>query len=532
MKKRNLLAMALASLALSSASATSFDLIKDGKFVDGVKFCKTASTDVLEENEVDGVGPVVTYTRGEKDYQQVNIYSENALNLNQNWIWEIEYYYENGNIPESYLSPKWSAITLGIGRDTSYIKQVSVKGVVKDSTFNFVPEITTPIDGKFDKQVFQGNADRINKDSAFIFSRQDMEVSKEAKFFSIAFCNQAGGESNIGVQLHIKNLRIVSDGIKPFYAENFSYSGLDAWVDAAMVEKYYLNKEDLSFSELNTETTAQANTKWNGSLALAVDKVKFDETCQAVLLRLWEDNGTDASGIYYDSELLHGLNIQKGNVNSTYIWNIPVENLTAKGDCKISVKFLGKWQASATEEGMTENTEADLRELPIFAIFDNNLSSATAVVEGALIEGQWTAYNSEITIPANTKTLTIQFKSNPNFSYCIDNFFLAPTEDTLLVFDAYDKDPYDAKDSRPSKIGVHVASIASNDANASAYFDGDNFIVKADEEIASISIIDMAGKTASVNGGEFNVSGFNKGIYVFVAKTVNGVSISGKIIIE
>lgn len=524
--------MALASLALSSASATSFDLIKDGKFVDGVKFCKTASTDVLEEGEIEGVGSVVTYTRGDKDYQQVNIYSENELNLSKNWIWEIEYYYEKGNIPDAYFESKWSAINLGIGRDTSYVKQVMIKGQLKDSTFNFIPEVTTPIDGKFDGQTFQGNAGRINKNSAYIFSRQDMEVSTSAKYFSIAFCSQAGGESNVGVQLHIKNLRIVSNGNKPFYAENFSYSGLDAWVDNGLVEKYYLNPADLSFDELNPESSAQANTKWAGSLALAVDKVKFDETCQTAVLRLWEANGTDASGIYYDSELLHGLNIKKGNVNNTYIWNIPVTREYVK-DHKISINFLGKWQASAKGEVMTAETDEALRELPIFVIFDNDLSSAVpAVAEGSLINGMWTAYEHEITIPAGTKNMSIQFKSNPNFSYCIDNFFLT-SNDSTYVFSEYSEDPYDKKDVRPTIITAHVGSIASADANnATAYFDGDNFIVKADEEIASISIIDMAGKTASVNGGEFNVSGFNKGIYVFVAKTVNGASISGKIIIE
>ena len=119
---------------------------------------------------------------------------------------------------------------------------------------------------------------------------------------------------------------------------------------------------------------------------------------------------------------------------------------------------------------------------------------------------------------------------NANYSYNIDNLHVDDKKNYFTTGAGEGLDADDLVVSGTNPRG-HVASIA-DDANASAYFDGDNFIVKADEEIASISIIDMAGKTASVNGGEFNVSGFNKGIYVFVAKTVNGVSISGKIIIE
>ena len=162
--------------------------------------------------------------------------------------------------------------------------------------------------------------------------------------------------------------------------------------------------------------------------------------------------------------------------------------------------------------------------------FDNSDELFT-VCENGEMTASWTMYEGSVAIPSGTTSFDIVMSPNANYSYNIDNLHV---DDKMNYFKTGAGEGLDAGDLVVSgtALRTHVASIASDDANASAYFDGDNFIVKADEEIASISIIDMAGKTASVNGGEFNVSGFNKGIYVFVAKTVNGASISGKIIIE
>jgi hypothetical protein len=324
-------------------------------------------------------------------------------------------------------------------------------------------------------------------------------------------------------------LKVVSDGRKPFYAENFQCDGATAWTEAhAAFENYILDtKGGTNEISLTSAATKKQNLAWKGCLALTSDNEGTKKQSHCGLFRSFEANGVDGSLKYYDTEILHALAMPKANVSSSYIWDIPVENIAGKD---ITIDFISKWKANETAEGLTAETEDALRKLPVYVIFDGKMNEAIDL--DYLINGMWSAYSKTITIPAGTKSMAIKFAPNDNFSYLIDNLFLTVEEDTPYIFNKFVNTTLDATDVRPEEVDTHVASIASDDANASAYFDGDNFIVKADEEIASISIIDMAGKTASVNGGEFNVSGFNKGIYVFVAKTVNGVSISGKIIIE
>jgi hypothetical protein len=526
MKKRNLLSMALASLALTSASAAEYSIIKDGELAEGIELiAHEGAGDKIEfGKECPGGGTAALYTT-EVTYSNVRFYAKDkALDLDNTWVVEVEYYYDefnedgNPNVPDDYLSEKWTLLSFGIAEDT-------VGGV-------FSPQVETKLDAKFEGTTFRGNMGKVNKDSAYIFTRAD-KFTNGAKFFTFSFCDQMKDSKAPvrGQQLYIKNLKVVSDGYKPFYAENFVFSGAQIWNNYTYVEKYYINNETLEFEELNTDG-GKKNANWVGCIAMSSDAIDFD-LASVNLRRLWEPNGTDASLKYYDPELTLALNVLKANPNSTYINNIPVEAIAGKD---ITIDFLSKWQADAKDETMDEETDPALRALPISVIFDGKVTEAiSAVAEGALIEGQWTAYSHKVTIPQGTKVMTIKFASNENFSYCVDNLFLTVADGSykLSNFAEDAQDPTDVVPGAIEKVVLedHVASIA-NDANASAYFDGDNFIVKADEEIASISIIDMAGKTASVNGGEFNVSGFNKGIYVFVAKTVNGASISGKIIIE
>lgn len=526
MKKRNLLTMALASLTLSSVSAAEaeFPIIKDGKLADGIEVIEHVDAgDKIEfDKECPAGGAAALYTT-EAVYSNVRFYAkEKPLNLDETWIVEVEYYYDeknddgNYNIPDVYYDEKWNLLTFGIAEDT-------LGGV-------YGPQVETDIDAKFEGQVFRGNAGKVCKDSAYIFSRPD-KFTKGARLLTFSFCDQmkAGGDQTRGQQLYIKNLRVVSNGHKPFYAEKFSYSGLEAWTESfSKIENYIVDEKDGTYKvALATSGTKQINANWVGGIALTSGNSGSKVQSHCGVARSYEDNGTDASLKYYDSEILHALAVAKANVSSSYIWGIPVEEIAGKD---ITIDFISKWKAKEKEEGFTAETEDALRKLPVYVIFDEKIDEAIDL--DYLINGMWSAYSKTITIPAGTKTMSIKFAPNDNFSYLIDNLFLTVADGSYKL-DNFAEDALDPTDVVPNNLVlIHVASIASDDANASAYFDGDNFIVKADEEIASISIIDMAGKTASVNGGEFNVSGFNKGIYVFVAKTVNGVSISGKIIIE
>lgn len=532
MKKRNLLTMALAGLTLSSVSAAEFPIIEDGKLAGGIELIEhEGAGDQIEFGVTcPGGGSAALYTTAAK-YSNVRFYAKDkALDLGANWIVEVEYYYdeknEDGkdNVPEEYLASKWNIITFGVAEDT-------VGGV-------FSPQVEADIDGKFEGNVFRGNAGKVCKDSAYIFTRADKFLNG-AKLLTFSFCDQITTPEGLediseyrGQQLYIKNLKVVSNGNKPFYAENFQCDGATAWTEAhAGFEKYILDtKGGTNEISITTAATKKQNSAWKGGLALTSDNNGTKKQSHCGLFRSYEANGVDGSLKYYDTEILHALAMPKANVSSSYIWGIPVEAIAGKD---ITIDFISKWKANETAEGLTAETEDALRKLPVYVIFDGKIDEAIDL--DYLINGMWSAYSKTITIPAGTKTMSIKFAPNDNFSYLVDNLFLTVADGSYKLgnFAEDALDPTDVVPGAVEKVVLldHVASIA-NDANASAYFDGDNFIVKADEEIASISIIDMAGKTASVNGGEFNVSGFNKGIYVFVAKTVNGVSISGKIIIE
>lgn len=544
MKRKKLLALAmLAGISMGSFAENHY-LVKDGAFVEGVSQLDPGEDDFLSEGKSPAGDAAILLTHVKK-WSDARLYTEKDVNLATHSKLVIEYYFDKLSL-ENYPA-KYPAITVGFGTDT-------IGGLF---TRDAAAHTVTGIDVKF-KHI--GKEGQLVKDTAFIYCRPDKLEGN--KFFTISYDRDIEPNDNV---LYIKNIYLL-DEKAPFFAENFE-ANAPTYQDEENAERYVISNGEVSLQAdysngFAGDILALKNSFFKSGFALSsIDPdgkafeegtfgITYNSLFNAPLRRRWEPFGSDvntgtlddadqpvytdpitvAPGAFYDTEIYHSLSVSKNvaTVNGSFgFLNIPL-NEVAEENSSLKVSFLAKWSA-IKDEDLT--AEAD-KTFPVFIKFDNGDKVKVSEED---MTGTWTIYEGDVAIPSGVKSFDIIFSPNTNYSYNIDNLQIA-----------LDKQPYtftigkgegiDAGDDVVTGVTTepfsHVASIASDDANASAYFDGDNFIVKADEEIASISIIDMAGKTASVNGGEFNVSGFNKGIYVFVAKTVNGVSISGKIIIE
>lgn len=550
MKRKHLLAWAmLSSIGFGSVNAADqFYLIKDGVLQEGVVAIEPndAAPDFFSTKQKAPDGSECVTLTHVKEYTEAKMYIEEGVNLLQTHTLIIDYCFEA--LAEGNYGGKWPVIQYGFATDT---------------TDNRYGKDACPGWGAFDvKFKHYGKENQWVSDTALVYARPD-QLDEVHKLFVFAFNREnnmaSTEESNV---LYIKNLRLVANEEtsgenipRPFFAENFEPVGLAQTSSASTSDRYLKFKDE---NEKRLYKDGYSNKTFMGGFALTTidpngavisidpdwgDEI-LDGTCRADFKRLWETFGSELNsgslvegaenptpdfskpfsitpGAYYDTELFHTLFVpQKFGENGVHtgFLNIPLKgNPDISGE--ISVSFLAKTTSSITEGSNTE--------IPVFIKFNN---SDEIKVTSDVLAPAWTKCNGKVSIPAGAETMDILFRSNPEYDYNIDN--IAITANEYYFAKTVEGSGIDKGDFICIEFNANVASIESENANASAYFDGDNFIVKADEEIASISIIDMAGKTASVNGGEFNVSGFNKGIYVFVAKTVNGVSISGKIIIE
>ena len=537
MNKKHLLALAMLAGVGTSALAEKHYLVKDGVLAEGVTLLDAGEDDYISEGKSPDGAAALLLTHV-KQWSDARMYTEKAVNLNTHSKLVIDYYFDE--LSMGNYTGKYPAIMFSFGTDT-----IGGKYTRDDASHT-----VASIDAKFKHM---GKEGKLVSDTAFIYARPDKAATN--RFFSLSYDRDIEANDNV---LYIKNIYLLEEE-RPTFAENFDPAGSFVYSDVDKGEKYVISKGETSLRVDATtgKFVGVKNEACTGGVALSVldpDGKAFEEsrygkkdvaTFYAPLKRRWEKFGSDVNtgssddkdqpiftepitvvpGAFYDTEIYHSLFVAKelAALNGSYAFkSLPIGEKAT--DLKVS--FLAKWSVVDGED--IESGED--KTLPVFIKFDNSDELFT-VCENGEMTASWTMYEGSVAIPSGATSFDIVMSPNANYSYNIDNLHV---DDKMNYFKTGAGEGLDAGDLVVSgtALRTHVASIASDDANASAYFDGDNFIVKADEEIASISIIDMAGKTASVNGGEFNVSGFNKGIYVFVAKTVNGVSISGKIIIE
>ena len=543
MNKKHLLALAMLAGVGTSALAEKHYLVKDGVLAEGVTLLDAGEDDYISEGKSPDGAAALLLTHV-KQWSDARMYTEKAVNLNTHSKLVIDYYFDE--LSMGNYTGKYPAIMFSFGTDT-----IGGKYTRDDASHT-----VASIDAKFKHM---GKEGKLVSDTAFIYSHPDK--ADKNRFFSLSYDRDIEANDNV---LYIKNIYLLEEK-RPTFAENFDPAGSFVYSDVDKGEKYVISKGETSLrvDATTSKFVGVKNEACKGGVALSVldpDGNAFEEsrygkkdvaTFYAPLKRRWEKFGSDVNtgssddkdqpiftepitvvpGAFYDTEIYHSLYVAKelAALNGSYAFkSLPIGKEKGKEATDLKVSFLAKWSVVDGED--IESGED--KTLPVFIKFDNS-DELFSVCENGEMTASWTMYEGSVAIPSGATSFDIVMSPNANYSYNIDNLQVDEIGGCNYVFATEEGSGLDEGDRIvEAAIGTHVASIASNDANASAYFDGDNFIVKADEEIASISIIDMAGKTASVNGGEFNVSGFNKGIYVFVAKTVNGVSISGKIIIE
>ncbi|MEE0996351.1 MAG: T9SS type A sorting domain-containing protein [Paludibacteraceae bacterium] len=558
MNKKSLLAWSLLTcMGISGASAADqLFLIKDGKLQEGVVALEATedAPDYFTEGVKAPDGSECVSLTHLKTWTEAKLYIEEGVNLGETHTLIIDYCFkalEQGNYSGKHPVLGW--------------------GFVPDTTENRYTKTNCSGWNCFDvKFKHYGKENTWVSDTSLVYLKSaELGKGNAHKLLLIGFNRENEAMTNEDANvLYIKNLRLVANKntaegnvARPFFVENFEYESLPTYSDGQDVVRYLVAKGEKSLILKSGSASGVANQKMTGCFALSAidpegvaisvdnwgDEV-FDGDFNTSLKRLWETFGSElnsgsyvegtenstaptpdftkpfsiAPGAFYDTELFHSLLVKKELAGKGYygFLDIPVGKLVKeRGEKKFSVSFVAKTTSSIAEGSNVE--------VPVYIKFDDN--SEILVTTESLFPA-WKEYTAEIDVPEGASTMSILFKPNADYNYYVDNVTVAASQSYYPK--GVDGSGLDAKDKIVVEFDVHTASIEANAANASAYFDGDNFIVKADEEIASISIIDMAGKTASVNGGEFNVSGFNKGIYVFVAKTVNGASISGKIIIE
>ncbi len=208
---------------------------------------------------------------------------------------------------------------------------------------------------------------------------------------------------------------------------------------------------------------------------------------EANTVRNWEDGGFGKEGNpdskYLDCEMLNALYVNNPS-QATIIKNIAIP-ANHNGKLAVSALFNFKWY-----EGCDEFYDAD-QTFSFTATTDNG--ETIKLFDGKPIPTEWTAYEDEVTIPSDAKTVTLTIKAD-KWGFLVDNLMLG----TCLA-------------------GVEVNEAAAA-ADAVIYVANDQVVVEG-IEYTNIEVVNMNGAVVANE----NISALAQGSYVAKVYTAEGV---------
>ena len=528
MKVKSLLSVVLlAGFGFGTTSAEVQYLVKDGALMKGVSILKydaktTGDTIAFDKTAPDG-SPTALLTH-RNTFKDVRFYVNDGIDLTKTWNIVVEYYFEKGQVSDLLKGQhKWPGLNVGFVEDTvggNYTNKKEFSNV----TF----------DVKFKRQ-----ADMWNADTAFVYSAP---MNQSAKMLSFGWQRQVPATKDSSLVVYIKSIKLIGNGNKPFFAEDFEHTDLEYDEVKAGVPLFQIKKGEVSAYSGSTLGNCTAMTSY---IPVYIEKNKSLYT-DVSARRLYENMGTDGGG-FYDCEILHCLEIMNSNVNDpeeahahrdgkTFFF-IPTDGLSKVK--KFNVSFIEKWDAKMDYEGLTASTGKDSLSLPFsYAFVDQPADGVTATltpfIDTLKIAGQWTAFKSgDVAMDNSKKYLALVLEPNPYFSYVIDNIQLTAVGDgdgLSLAGATADVTNGVSTYAMGATPAASVETVLS-DAKLSIYPNPSADVVTVNNEgVQSVVVYGLDGAVkASANGNAINVSNLAKGIYIVKAYTAEGV-IAGSII--
>lgn len=452
---------------MGTASAQRFDVIKDGKLVNGIEM----PYEDAAEGEFDTFKEEATAPDGSKALQIIHNFqwkdiridltkeSEGLIDLNKNYMMVVEYYVGDECVnsvddPLKYFEGNHAVFLFGLyGAD-----KLTEGGSIDINT----ADVVTSIDGKLVE------AGVLNTKQCFLYANPNF---KEAAVLSIGAVRELKEKYD---EVYIKNLWFGSmDGERPFYAENFQMVGgnrMPIWEPG--VYKGY-EASDFSGGYAITSTGAvPAKRAWLN------DESKFLDTENYEYL-LVQDKTTAKSTESTPREIqVKDIVIPSGNDGKLYV----------SGICKF---IWSEAQAPIFEEQYGAK-------IPAFAIFNDANNTKVALFGDSIVQYNWTEAKSVLDIPAGATQVTLSFE-HVDFDYGVDNIMLST------------KNNVDNKEVIvASKAVIYVANDEVVSPNAE-----------------KIEIISLAGAVvASANEASVNIAALPAGVYVVKVANAEGTSVA------
>ena len=521
MNFKNLLSLSAFALgAFASANAADQYLIQNGKFAEGVEILAYGEDadgtpivyDPMEETTAPDNTPAVSITH-KNTYKDVRFYVADGIDINENWCFEIEYYYTDSSaFSACYGKAKKPVLVFGCVEDT-----VGGHYGYDDNFYSFYRDV------KFTSSENTWKTETVKlpiKPSISSFKMLTMAYLREA------------AEIKDSQVFYIKNMKFTNLGNRPFFAEDFNtLMPYQNEASGATIVYKYINA-DGSF-KTPTSVTVSTNNPLTSCTKLMTSGIpvyaEITDNCKmskAVVkaLRLFEDEGTDGSG-YMDTEIFAGMQItnQGTRADSRAYFFIPTEGVVADN---IDMDFISKWDARQTTSKLTADTDPDSLALPIYYGYVDEIAqipaeNLTLVNDTFKIDGKWRAYKASFAFDNTKKYLVLAFAANIAFDYTVDELYLTSDKATLtgVTFEEYD--------GVSAYTMVETSGVESirKDVELAIYPNpATSEVVVANEGVNSVAIYSLAGTmVAAENGNKINVSNLANGVYIIKAYTNDGV---------
>ncbi len=460
MKKKGLLTFAALSI-LATASAARYDIIKDGKLMDGIEQMAYEDEVFDSLNEEDGT---YTHPGGEALYKDVRLDFTKAASmpdLSQTWVLNIEYEVGDDLVPTAKMD------LIGDKKPAFIIALFDKNNVLTDEGFGEIDptrgDACVYIDAKY--------GERTAKRTFYVFANPNF---KDVACMSLGYCREA----SIATTAKIKNLYLYSDnGTKPFYAENFDGVGagrLDIWTGGA-------------------DLTGKAAEKLSGGHKLT----NPDGDVTAPVVRLWEADGVDGGGQFYDAEQFQALQITPDPevCDPVLVKDIAIPANDGKLYASAAIKY--KWVEGEDFDMDAANEKLDDA---ITITFNDEKNTTVGLFAGYLLEAQWGLDSCAIDIPAGATACTVTFGFTKKYNYCVDNFMLSVSPN------------------------VEVEEAAAEANNVVVYPNPASDVVKVSGQVDKIEVVNVAGAVvATANANSVNVAALPAGIYFVKAYNANNV---------
>lgn len=456
---------------MGTASASRFDVIKDGKLVNGIEMpyenaAEGAYDTFKEEATAPDGSKALQILHCAKAFQDIRIdltkESEGLIDLNKNYMMVVEYYVgddcgDSAEDPFELFAKQRPVFTFGMWDAKILTDSDGEIDVTK-------ADVVATVDAKLVE------AKVLNTKQCFLFANPNV---KEAGVLSIGVVREFAGEYS---DVYIKNLWFGSldGGPRPFYAEDFQRVGANrmaVYTPGAL--KGFAASDNAGGYEITSTGAVPAGRVWVNDESNFLDTENYEYL-------LVQDKTTAKSTESTPREIqVKDIVIPSGNDGKLYVSGIS--------------KFI--W---STEEEPIFAEQYGVK-IPAFAIFNDANNTKVALFGDSIVQGKWTEAKSVLDIPAGATQVTLSFE-HIDFDYGVDNVMLS-TKDNV--------------DNEEVKVFA---------SNAVIYVANDEVVSPNAEKI---EIISLAGAVvASANEASVNIAALPAGVYVVKVANAEGTSVA------